>query len=150
MVALTYYAPDGTDTPNPSPRLLREIIFEEGPTYFETGWGGGALAVMRHGAHGIKMMTDQPMLEFFLVEPHGFFFRYYPVQGPQMVPYDGSGCDRLVKHYYGGDPVRVPVACFVSREAAWEIVKVFRRSGECSPGVNWVPFGKLEFDRGLV
>jgi hypothetical protein len=146
----TFYAPDGEFIPNPSPELLRELIFEKGQEYYAGGWGGGALQVIRYRVDvRTEHLSDQPSLEFFFVEPHGFFFRHYPPEGRELVPYDGSGCERLVEHYYGGDPMRVPIACFVPREAAWEIVQDFCRSRQPSSVVSWVLFGSLDFERFL-
>jgi hypothetical protein len=148
MDVLTFYAPDGAHIPNPSCEMLHEFIFEKGHDYYAQGWGGGALEIMRHRVDAIEKLNDQPTLEFFFVEPHGFFFRYYSVQGPVLVTYDGSGCERLCEHYYGGDPMRIPTACFVSRECAWEIIQEFCRSGSYSPLAHWVPDGVLQFNWG--
>jgi hypothetical protein len=99
---------------------------------------------MRHTPQGIVQLNDQPSLEFFFIEPHGFFFRCYVKKGPIVVTYDGSGCDRLVKHYYGGDPMPVPVACCVPRQVAWEIIQEFCRSRDCSSTANWIEWSELE------
>jgi hypothetical protein len=142
--ALTYYTPDGDFIPGPPEGVLRDLIFERGQDYYDSGWGGGALQVMRLTPQGIVRLNDQPSLEFFFIEPHGFFFRCYTKKGPPVVPYDGSGCGRLVEHDYGGDPMPVPVACFVPRQVAWEIVREFCRSRGCSPATTWVKWSELE------
>jgi hypothetical protein len=143
MKTLTYYSPDGEHTPNPAPELLRELVFERGQDYYDEGWGGGALQVLRHTPKAVEVLPGQPSLEFFYLEPHGFFLRFYPAAGGPLVPYDGSGCERLVRHYYGGDPMPVPVACCVPRELAWEVVQEFCCSRKPSPVVHWTRWGDL-------
>ncbi len=143
MEALTYYAPDGEHVPDPSRHLLRELIFERGQDYYDCGWGGGALQVLDHTPEAIKVLNGQPSLEFFFLESHGFFLRFYTGRDGMLVPFDGSDCSRLMRHYYGGDPMPVPVACCVPREVAWAIVEEFCRSRKPSPTVSWVRWGRL-------
>ncbi len=139
---LTYYGPDG-NVLKPTPEFLRQLIYDKGQDYYDGGWGGGALQVMRHTPEGIVNLSGQPSLEWFLVEPYGFFLRFYQVKGGPLVPYDGAGCDRMVEHYYGGDPMSVPAACCVPRDMAWEAVQEFCRSRQASPVILWSEWGAL-------
>jgi hypothetical protein len=101
------------------------------------------LQVLRHTAEGFEVLHSHPSLEFFYLEPHGFFLRFYSARGGQLVPYDGSGCERLVRHDYGGDAMPVPVASCVPREIAWEVVQEFCRSRQPSPVVRWLRWSEL-------
>lgn len=64
------------------------------------------------------------------------------------MPYDGTPCDVTVTHYVGGEPMRRPRACFVSREQAWDVVQEFVLHGRRSPRFKWVSVGDLDFDTG--
>jgi hypothetical protein len=141
--ALTYYSPDGEHVPDPPLQLLHQLVFERGQDHYNRGWGGGALQVLRYTRDGVEVLNGQPSLEFFYLAPHGRFLRYYSAEGGMLVPYDGSGCARLMRHYYGGDPMPVPIACCVPREVAFEVVQAFCRSRQPSPAVAWTRWGTL-------
>jgi hypothetical protein len=149
--ALTFYSPNGEFIRNPTEKLLRLLIFRKGHRYYGGGWGGACLQIMRAlKGGGITIVRDEPGLEFFFVKPHGFFFRYWSKSGPTLVPHDASARKRLVKHYYGGDPMWVPIACFVSRQVAWETVQEYCRSRLPCTTIKWVPANSLNFGTGLA
>jgi hypothetical protein len=144
--SLTYCSPDGDFIPNPTQQFLRDLIFQRGQDYFDSGCGAGSLKVLRHTPGSIEVLRDQPMLEFFFLDPYGFFFECHTMaaQLGLLVPYDGSGRMEVVWHYYGGEPMPVPVACCVPRDRAWEIVQEFCRTRGCSPSVRWVKQSELD------
>jgi hypothetical protein len=130
---LTLVLPSGDEILEPTEADLRAVIFDTDQHYWDSGSGDAALLYMR----GRESVHDKPWLNFFMQEPHGFFVRFTAHSEPPSVPYDGSDANMSVVHYVGGDPLRLPLACFVSREAAWEVTKYFFAARERLPRLRW-------------
>jgi hypothetical protein len=135
---LTYCNPDGEESP-PQPDKLRAIIFEQGPDYYFNSGSASLYGTARDG-RGIVVYSvhNTPFLSWFLEEPLGFHFIFNSPNDPEQLTYDGSGPQPRVKHYLGGEPIFLPVGCFVSRDLAWEVVQEFLRSQRPSPVVEWI------------
>ena len=142
--ALTYCDPDGEESP-PQPDKLRAIIYEQGPDYYSNSGGASLYGTARdHRGVVVYSAHNTPHLYWFLEEPFGFHFSFSPPKGPRQLTYDGSGPQPRVKHYMGGEPIYLPVGCFVSRDLGWEIVQEFLRFQRPSLVVEWI--SSLEFE----
>ena len=142
--ALTYQDPDGEEM-IPRPRDLRAILYEKGPEYY---WNSGSASLYgtARDNRGVVVYSihNTPSLSWFLEEPYGFHFTFHPANGPRLLTYDGSGPQPRVKHYLGGEPMFLPVGCFVSRDVAWEVVQDFLHRQQPSPVVKWISAGEFE------
>ena len=132
-----YRGPSGEKEDRPSLEFLRGIIFERGGEYWNEG-GGDA---------GLWPLSGEPLI-FFYVHPHGFYMSFLPDRDVEVVPYGGGSCEEVVMQYVGGEPMRRPRACFISREQAWDVVQEFVCHGRRSPRFNWVSIGDLKFYGG--
>jgi hypothetical protein len=143
-IDLTYYSPEGEFIRNPPEDMLRNLIFEYGQDYFQSGWGGGALSIMRYLQDGgITNDRSEPSLEFTFLDWHGFYFHHHDWGEGYHVPWDGSGRRELVEYWCGGNPERAPVACFVSRANAWAIMDCYRKTRRRWEGVQWISANNL-------
>jgi hypothetical protein len=148
--AMTYLAPGGDKIIDPAVEVLERIIFGERNSYWRCGSGDSSLGVVEHlGKQHMAMVKDEPVLMFFLVERHGFFFTHFqPTESMppnQFVPFAGGDCRPWVRHNIGGDDFYAPRACFVSRPFAWVVVQEFLRSKGRSRAVPWVDRFSLAF-----
>jgi len=148
--AMTYSAPGGGTIIDPTVEALEQIIFAERNGYWQCGCGDSSLGVVEHrGKRQIGRIEGEPVLMFFLVERHGFFFTYFQptesITPAQFVPFAGGDCRPWVRHNIGGDSFYAPRACFVSRSFAWEVVLEFLRTKGRSRAVPWVDRFSLEF-----
>lgn len=148
--AMTYSSPGGEQIIDPTLEALEPIIFKERNGYWRCGCGDSTLGVVEHrGKVRSARLEGEPVLMFFLVERHGFFFIYFQPTGSitptQYVPFAGGDCRPWVRHNIGGDDFYAPRACFVSRPFAWEVVQEFLRSKSRSPAVPWVDRFSLDF-----
>jgi hypothetical protein len=147
---MTYFAPRGDTIIDPTVEALEPIIFGEQDGYWRCGSGESSLGVVEHrGKKHTAEVEGEPVLIFFLVERHGFFFTYFQptesVTPHQFVPFAGGNCRPWVGHDIGGVSFYAPRACFVSRPFAWEVVQEFLRSKGRSQAVPWVDRFFLEF-----
>jgi hypothetical protein len=148
--AMTYDGPMSQTIVDPTPEDLRKIIFDEPASYWYGGSGASDLSVVEHrGPKHIAILENEPAIMFFLVESHGFFFNYFDNTEKitrQFVPLAEGGASRpWVEHGIGGDSFYAPLACFVARDVAWEIVTEFLRTKARSAVVSWVKRSTLEF-----
>jgi hypothetical protein len=134
---MQYRGPNNDTCENPSLEFLRTIIFERGHDYWDQGSGDS----------GLWPEVGEPLI-FFYDHPHGFYMGFSPGGDVEVVPYDGGPCDEVVTHFVGGEPMRRPRACFISREQAWDIVQEFVCHHRRSPRFTWTSIGDLDFETG--
>jgi hypothetical protein len=138
---LWYCGPVNDDIFNPSLEDLRRVIFDTEESYWQVGSGDSGLHNMT--AERV-LLGGHPSLEFFLAPSCGFTFTFIS-QGEWWLPFNKSvPGDPVVTHYVGGDPLRRPRACFVSREVAWEIVQEFVRTRSLPTLGHWVRSSELD------
>ncbi|MCX7748037.1 MAG: hypothetical protein N2645_14300 [Clostridia bacterium] len=133
---ITYNGPTGDPIENPSINFLKDIIFNKAADY----WAKGS------GDSGIEIEGLDETLIFFYDEPYGFFIMRHP---DYLVPYDESAEIRVVEHKVGGEPMRVPSCCYVSRERAYETISEFVTTKSIPSNVNWTDIYDIEFDHGF-
>jgi len=147
--AMTYTGLDGTAVANPTVDFPEASIFQKRNPYWRVGSGDSGLEVVEHkGKKDIRLLDEEPVLAFWLIERHGFFFTYFEPRKndvEQFVPFAGGESRPWVKHFVCGESMYVPRACFVSRPFAWEVVREFLRSKKRSQAVPWVSRFSLQF-----
>jgi hypothetical protein len=148
MIALTYFSPEGDFIANPPLELLHSLLFEEPPEYWCQGSGMSDLCFIDHTETAYVAINDRPSLSFFAVEPYGVLLSYQAPRQSSQVPCIGLAGKPWVMHYVGGEPMYVPLACFVSRPVAWEAVQEFVRSQRKPEALDWVSYVSLELPDG--
>ncbi|MDP4181589.1 MAG: hypothetical protein Q8942_10890 [Bacillota bacterium] len=136
MSLITYDNPTGDSIKNPSLEYLKDIIFNQEADFWKKGSGDS----------GIEIEGLDERLIFFYDEPYGFFIMRHP---DYLAPYDESVEIEVVEHKVGGEPMRVPSCCYVSRERAFEIISEFITTEQIPENINWTDIYEIEgFDSG--
>jgi hypothetical protein len=149
VTAMTFVAPDGGVTLNPTLEALEPIIFGERNGYWRRGKGGNSahsLQARRQESH--EHSRGQAYADVFPRRAPRLFLhllRAAKNNTLQFVPYSGGSCRPWVKHSIGRVTFLASRACFVSRPFAWEIVQEFLRSKGRSAAVPWADRFWLEF-----
>jgi hypothetical protein len=137
MSLITYNGPTGDPVENPSTDFIKDIIFNKNADYWEKGSGDS----------GIEIEGLDEQLVFFYDEPYGFFIMRHPDYlvpvanevsgGIPKEPYDEEIKIEVVEHRVGGEPMKVPSCCYVSRDKAFEIISVFINTEQIPENINW-------------
>jgi len=136
MKTITYNNPTGSPVKDPSLEYLKEIIFNEGADFWKKG----------NGESCIEIDGMDERIIFFYDEPYGFFIMRHP---DYLAPYDESVEIEVVEHKVGGEPMRIPSCCYVSREKAFEIISELIKTQKIPENINWTDIYDIEgFDHG--
>ncbi|MNJ00869.1 hypothetical protein D3C73_1603160 [compost metagenome] len=65
-----------------------------------------------------------------------------------LAPYKEEADIKVVEHLVGGEPMRIPSCCYVSRDEAFSILRRFLDSKQIPEDVNWVDIYEIDFDHG--
>lgn len=136
MSLITYDNPTGDSIKNPSLEYLKEIILTKDADFWKKGSGDS----------GIEIDGVDERLIFFYDEPYGFFIMRHP---DYLAPYDENIKIEVVEHKVGGEPMRIPSCCYVSREKAFEIVREFIETEQIPVNINWTDIYDIDFDNGF-
>jgi len=63
------HLPNEPLVPEPSEELLRRLVFEAGPGYYDQGCGAASLEWGQLVDYGYRVFEDRPAIEFFAVRP---------------------------------------------------------------------------------
>ena len=110
---------------------LRELILTADERYWRIGSGEGSL----------EMTDSEPRraLTLSLKEPYGFLLQYGEYESTDdLVAVASTDHAETTEVIVGGNPWKVPTTFFVSRQAAWEAVEEFCRSGRPGNSLKWV------------
>jgi hypothetical protein len=136
MSLITYDNPTGDSIKNPSLEYLKEIILTKDADFWKKGSGDS----------GIEIEGVDERLIFFYDEPYGFFIMRHP---DYLAPYDENIKIEVVEHKVGGEPMRIPSCCYVSREKAFEIIREFIETEQIPTNINWTDIYDIDFDHGF-
>jgi hypothetical protein len=136
MSLITYDNPTGDSIKNPSLEYLKEIVLTKDADFWKKGSGDS----------GIEIEGVDERLIFFYDEPYGFFIMRHP---DYLAPYDENIKIEVVEHKVGGEPMRIPSCCYVSREKAWEIIREFIETEQIPTNINWTDIYDIDFDHGF-
>ncbi|MDE1465390.1 hypothetical protein [Spartinivicinus poritis] len=115
---------------------MKTIVLGESADYWKKGSGDS----------GIEIEGVDDRLIFFADEPHGFFVMFHP---DYEVPYSEAQSFSVVEHTVGGEPMRVPTCCYLSRDMAWDIIEHFLDNHQKHPRLNWVDLYDIDFDHSF-
>jgi hypothetical protein len=136
MSLITYDNPTGDSIKNPSLEYLKEIVLTKDADFWKKGSGDS----------GIEIEGVDERIIFFYDEPYGFFIMRHP---DYLAPYDENIKIEVVEHKVGGEPMRIPSCCYVSREKAWEIIREFIETEQIPTNINWTDIYDIDFDHGF-
>lgn len=136
MSLITYNSPKEDPIENPSIEFLKDIVFNKNADYWAKGSGDSSIE--------IEGLSEQ--LIFFYDEPYGFFIMRHP---DYLAPYDKNVEIKVIEHRVGGEPMRIPSCCYVSREKAFEILSEFIQTKQIPTNINWTDIYDIEFDHGF-
>jgi len=136
MSLITYDNPTGDSIKNPSLEYLKEIVLTKDADFWKKGSGDS----------GIEIEGVDERLIFFYDEPYGFFIMRHP---DYLAPYDENIKIEVVEHKVGGEPMRIPSCCYVSREKAFEIIREFIATEQIPANINWTDIYDIDFDHGF-
>jgi hypothetical protein len=135
MSLITYNGPTGDPVENPSIDFIKDIIFNKNADYWKKGSGDS----------GIEIEGLDEQFVFFYDEPYGFFIMRHP---DYLAPYDKDAKIEVIEHKVGGEPMKVPSCCYVSRDKAFEIINEFVETEQIPENVNWTDIYDIDFDSG--
>jgi hypothetical protein len=140
MASVSYCAPSGEAIENPSLEFLRELIFKERSDYWEIGSGDASLQYRDGKRESIMALMFSP--------EHGFHLQHSQQMMPleYFVPSSGDELKPITTVVVGAEPMKLPVAFFLSRELAWVAVEEFYRTGNRTPKVKWVMLDEQVWD----
>ncbi len=127
-----FYGANGEKIKNPSEDFIKEFVNKEAE-YWQEGSGDSSFEVDG---------SDETLIMFY-EEPYGFFIMRHP---DYLVPYDENEDTEVIEHNVGGEPMMVPVCCFVSREDAFSIILEYINNETFSDEYNWTDLYDIEFD----
>ena len=122
---IIYNGPIEEPIENPSDELIKDIIYNKDETYWKQGSGDSCF----------EIGTCNERLIFFYDEPYGFFILRHP---DYLVPLNEMIEPLIIEHLVGGEPMKVPICCYVNRETAYNIITHFIHNKEISNLVKWV------------
>ena len=124
--------PTGEEVDNPSSALLEELILSKDQAYW--AYQAGDVGLDFESPNGEAAIT------MLLKEPYGIFIQHTaPNEEQEFCAVGQSGKDEDVVVYVGGEPMHIPAKQFVSRPLALRAVEEFRRTGERTKELPWVP-----------
>lgn len=135
MSLITYNGPTGDPVENPSIDFIKDIIFNKNADY----WAKGS------GDSGVEIEGLDEQLIFFYDEPYGFFIMRHP---DYLAPYNEEVEIEVIEYRVGGEPLKVPSCCYVSRDKAFEIISVFVETKQIPENINWTDIYDIDFDSG--
>ncbi|PTM57534.1 hypothetical protein [Desmospora activa] len=135
MSTITYHGPVGDTIENPTAVFIKELVLDREADYWTQGSGDSSLDI-----EGI----DERLI-FFYDEPYGFFIMRHP---DYLAPYDENTDIEVVEHLLGGEPMRVPSCCYVSRNQAYKILSEFVENKRIATDINWKDIYEIDFDHG--
>ncbi|MDR6226337.1 hypothetical protein [Desmospora profundinema] len=135
MSYLVYHGPVGDSVENPTLEFIKDLVFNREADYWAQGGGDSALE--------IEGLNER--LIFFFDEPYGFFIMRHP---DYLAPCKENVEIEVVEHWVGGEPMRIPSCCYVSRDQAYEILSKVIETKQIPTDVNWVDIYEIDFDHG--
>ncbi len=135
MGLILYRGPLGDEEENIDCNFIKKLIFNKEPDYWKKGGGDSCIEV-----DGL----DERLIIFY-DEPYGYFIMRHP---DYLAPYDKNVEIVVVEHRVGGEPIRIPSCCYVSRERAFEILCEFVTTMRIPDSVNWTDIYEIDFDHG--
>jgi hypothetical protein len=127
---LTYREPDGNEMENPSEDYLRDRVLGADLSYWEGPAGDAGLVRQGDGEDADLVLV---------VQAEGVLVRYrnFLAGDDRLVAEPpGDGAD-WVEVYDGQNTITVNGRFLVPREAAWNAVAEFVRTGRASPSLRW-------------
>jgi hypothetical protein len=134
--AITFISPCGDDIPRPALAYLEDLVMNLGEEFWCAGCGQGNL--IHKGPKGERQIW------IMFAKTAGFYLEYVE-ESCHFVSIREDRRDQAVDIYVGGDPIKVPIGWFLTREAAWAALGKYCADGERAPegcftrrkGLDW-------------
>ena len=120
---------DGDVIINPDIAMLRILFLYVGEEFWNSGSGDSCIDFYDAGIEN--------SLEILFSEPEGFYLRY-KAKGQDFHTANQLDFSKVTTIYVGGNPLVLPVKFFVSRDAAFEAVRYFCKSGFRLDSLTWL------------
>ena len=131
--------PDGGFIDNPDPTWLKHLVLEGGREFWNAGAGQGMMTFKADAGWRTTLLLT-------LDEALGFSLEYKDRERDAFISVRDPADLRRVTTYVGGDPYLLAAGWFVSRQAAWDVVREFIETGERSARVRWEPSNALDWN----
>ena len=129
--------PNGRVILDPHISFLKQLVLEGGGDYWNAGSGESTTVYSHDG--------KQSRLTLMLHEPLGFYLEHVDVDGQHFSSLGPPDAKGRAKVYVCGEPMFIPVSCFVPRELAWAALQSFCKTGGRSKSINWIIRSTLDW-----
>jgi hypothetical protein len=137
MAQVTFLPPIGDDIAGPPLSTLKDLVFDAGEVYWNSGSGEAGLNYVEAGEiTKLRMIFDKNF---------GFYLVYIDAQGGRFTSLGPGDFEKIATPFVGGDPIRVPSRFFLPVDSAWTVIKEFCETGQKSSRTAWLRAKDLDW-----